>query len=56
MRVGENNRKDGQSTTIFSKTERKTNMNTSLIGTTKKAVARTNGCGKVLPVFLLYSF
>ena len=33
MRVGENNRKDGQSTTIFSKTERKTNTNTSLIGT-----------------------
>ena len=40
MRVGESNRKDGQSTTIFSVTKRKTSI--------QVAEARASGCGKLI--------
>ena len=49
MRVGENNRTDRQSTTIFSITERKTGIQilaSSLVRAMKKAEARASGCGK----------
>ena len=36
MRVGENNRKDGQSTTIFSITERKTSVQISMTSMSHK--------------------
>ena len=36
MRVGENNRKDGQSTTIFSITERKTSAQISITSMSHK--------------------
>ena len=42
MRVGENNRKDGQSTTIFSITERKTSVQISMTSMSHKESPSTH--------------
>ena len=41
---------------IFNNWKKNQHTDTSLVWATKNAIARASGCGKLLPVFLFYSF